>query len=394
MKRLLVLIFISILCPAFVPPPQAPKGKLQTFGQMIRQEEERQEKNKPQFLESLPGDLRRKILLVASKYGIALNVDALAQEILNLAATNKALREQINNLPNILAILKALPKPAAIYLVEKLAKLPVIQENMLAILQALPRSGAQYLSEVLADTPGMNHLEVKEWLKTIHLEDGEKLFAAINTNDPDLEDITRMLENPNIDINWRDPLDSTALTRAIYQNNVKIVQLLLAAGAKITTKKYDNTDLMSAANVRHKEIVELLLAAGVNVNAKNLRGSTALMMAAQPLCNNTKLGTQIDIEIIKQLIKAGADVNAQRDDDGYTALIEASRDGRIEIVETLLALGADPTIKNEYKLTALDYVNSTLNAANDSTRYRIPTYQKIAKLLKDSLKRQKEKRDR
>jgi ankyrin repeat protein len=48
-------------------------------------------------------------------------------------------------------------------------------------------------------------------------------------------------------------------------------------------------------------------------------------------------------EILKFLIKKGANVNARRD-EGHTALIYAAYNGQRENVKALLAAGADPTL--------------------------------------------------
>jgi ankyrin repeat protein len=67
------------------------------------------------------------------------------------------------------------------------------------------------------------------------------------------------------------------------------------------------------------------------VNARRESGFAALMMA-------TANGVQYDT--IKQLIQAGAEVNA-RDDDGHTALFYAMRDTAKErVVELLKSAGA------------------------------------------------------
>ena len=52
------------------------------------------------------------------------------------------------------------------------------------------------------------------------------------------------------------------------------------------------------------------------------------------------------------LIDAGADVNA-KEEDGWTALMWASRYGRTETVNLLIDAGADINIKNELGWTAL-----------------------------------------
>lgn len=55
----------------------------------------------------------------------------------------------------------------------------------------------------------------------------------------------------------------------------------------------------------------------------------------------------------KELIARGADVNAQDDILGNTALHRVARLGHIDYVKALIEAGADPTLKNKYGETAL-----------------------------------------
>jgi hypothetical protein len=306
----------------------------------------------------LPVDLKREILKINSQYGVALNVDALAKGILNLAGTNKALRAQVNNLQNILAILNALPKSAAIYLVEKLGKLPVIQENMLAILQALPRSGAKSLSVALANTPGMQRPEVQEWLESIHLEGGKELCYAVlpryavvpyavRPHIP-LQPFAEMLKNPNIDVNCKLGRD-------------------------------EHNALMLVSFVGDADKVAHLLAAGADLNARNVLGQTALIIASG----------RWSIESLKLLLEAGSNVNATTR-AGETALMVASKHGRLDAVKLLLEAGANPAAEDATRKSALTYaIKHARGQPKDLT-----DYSEVIQLLKDALKMQNEAQKR
>jgi ankyrin repeat protein len=109
--------------------------------------------------------------------------------------------------------------------------------------------------------------------------------------------------------------------------------------------------------------VRILIAAGANVNAKDKLGGTALIRG----CGSP--------EIIKLLIAAGAQVN-ERDIYGDTILMRVSRQGDIEGVRLLLAVGADPAIQNEDRKSASDL-------AREYGKYA------IAKLLDEAIAKQK-----
>jgi ankyrin repeat protein len=62
--------------------------------------------------------------------------------------------------------------------------------------------------------------------------------------------------------------------------------------------------------------------------------------------------TRGDIEATRQLLRAGADINA-RDRHGQTALMLAAHHGHRKLVEMLIEHGADLNITAKYHLSAL-----------------------------------------
>ncbi len=65
----------------------------------------------------------------------------------------------------------------------------------------------------------------------------------------------------------------------------------------------------------------------------------------------------INIAEINELIDMGADVNAE-DDSGYTALMEASFNGHLDVVELLIKNGADVNETNNHGATALMWASA------------------------------------
>ena len=69
--------------------------------------------------------------------------------------------------------------------------------------------------------------------------------------------------------------------------------------------------------------------------------------------NNTlKLTENNNIKVIRRAIAEGEDVNFQ-DEEGWTALMQASKRGYLGIVEQLIKEGADINIQNKFGITAL-----------------------------------------
>lgn len=96
------------------------------------------------------------------------------------------------------------------------------------------------------------------------------------------------------------------------------------------------------------EAVRRLIEAGADLNVREPSGGSS------PLITAATFG---QTEAARALIEAGADLD-QQNNDGSTALITAAFFGRTEIVEALLAAGADRDIRNGTGSTALDAVSA------------------------------------
>ena len=70
------------------------------------------------------------------------------------------------------------------------------------------------------------------------------------------------------------------------------------------------------------------------------------------LCKEVQRESQVNINKVKTLISAGANVDA-RDADGMTALMWASVNGHDDVAELLIRIGANVNLKDNFQWTAL-----------------------------------------
>ena len=151
------------------------------------------------------------------------------------------------------------------------------------------------------------------------------------------------------------------------------------------------------------EVVQVLLASAADVWARDNRGYTALHTLVEVLVfafasgadkvHNEKnelanddvvsqKSSPTNFIIMKLLIDAGLSVDA-RDNKGYTALMIAANQQTPDRVRDLLKLGADATLKNEAGKTALDLAR----------RFESITGPEVVRIIKEHLKTNNERED-
>jgi len=134
------------------------------------------------------------------------------------------------------------------------------------------------------------------------------------------------------------PLGWTALHFAAFGGQPKIVELLLAHGAKvdaIAQNRFANTPLLVGLLTRQGEVARVLLAHGADVNFKQGEGITALHEAAQ----------SGDLDTVRMLLDAGADPKTRSGklDDGSQGVSPrdmAQKAGHGDVVALLVSRGA------------------------------------------------------
>ena len=186
----------------------------------------------------------------------------------------------------------------------------------------------------------------------------------------------RLLAQAGADLNAADDNGQTILMAAAVNGHNQTVTALIASGADVNIRDTkENTALKLAANgvytgsfdteawdfedldlkeylveirefIRtgngHEECVKELIQAGADVNAVNAWQETPIVLAAGKGLNHS-----VDL-----LIKSAADVNAV-DISGCTALVNASREGHEHSVDSLIQAGADvnrKTVKGDTPL--------------------------------------------
>jgi ankyrin repeat protein len=135
------------------------------------------------------------------------------------------------------------------------------------------------------------------------------------------------------------------LITASENGDVQAVKSLLKKNIYIHTQDKDGRcALVAAAYKNHLEIADLLIAAGADVNMKDDTIQSAYLIATMEGCGYT--------ELLKKILKAGADVYSTDSDNG-TGLIRASDRGHVEIVKELLKTDIRVNHVNRMGWTAL-----------------------------------------
>jgi uncharacterized protein len=143
----------------------------------------------------------------------------------------------------------------------------------------------------------------------------------------------------------------------------QVVKRLIAAGARLdppdagAQAEESRESLLMLAAAR-ADVIDALLTAGADPNRGNAFGKTALMYAVQ----------ELDLEGVRRLIQAGADVDAATkvgdqcevsvQPGGRTALMYAAWQATPAIVQALLDAHADPGRADSEGKTAADYVDA------------------------------------
>ena len=144
-------------------------------------------------------------------------------------------------------------------------------------------------------------------------------------------EIARLLLDRGADVNVRDREQATALEAAVSRDQTAMVALLLEKGADPNTvNKYMQSALSNAAAAGNLEVTEMLLKAKAK---PELPGLVLTPMMFGAFAGNT--------DLIRLLVRYGANVNYAAKETGQSALTSAITAGKPEVVAVLIELGAN-----------------------------------------------------
>lgn len=192
----------------------------------------------------------------------------------------------------------------------------------------------------------------------------------------DCQGINRLLkQGANLSVSMQTASKNTCLDYLIVSPQFSldcIAEALQAYGKDEQTRllasrnRDGQTPLMLA--IKHGEVresIQLLIDLGSDVNATDNRGKTALHLAVK----------REDVEIVKLLIAAGANVNVQGTGDRQSPLHLAVSQENVEITVALFQAGANPFVRNRRGDTPLALAQRSKNAELRRLAATVPAWE-------------------
>lgn len=177
------------------------------------------------------------------------------------------------------------------------------------------------------------------------LDDGASvLWKSI---DDEQYDFAKILIDAGADVNAKEGEGDSPLHEACAKSNLELARLLIEKGADVNSKNGSDATppLHEAVYPENYELVKLLVDKGANANGKTKSGDNALH----------HLSIFVDIRLVTLLLDHGADVNAKKCDTGWTPVLLAAFNGRIDQLRLYESYGADFMAKDNDGETAIHY---------------------------------------
>ncbi len=208
------------------------------------------------------------------------------------------------------------------------------------------KAGLQQFAETVADfrMAGKEPLGDKTSIEASMLSRFEQCHAVASApaKSPVWND--RFLNLIDADVNRLNMHGESTIMLTALQGDENLYSLLVQKGAKENAIANDNTTCLSMAALGgHEKLFNKLL-----LEQKKLKGPKCLGAA---LLAATQQG---NMNIVNTLLAAGADINT-RDKCNNTPLIHAAKLGHYEVVRLLLQHNAEPMCQNKWGLNPLSY---------------------------------------
>lgn len=179
--------------------------------------------------------------------------------------------------------------------------------------QAVTRDDAATISELLRRGFDPNALDPKG---------RPGLFIALKEGSLKVAEV--LVDFPKTHVEWRSPQDESALMIASLKGNTALVRKLVARDSDVNKTGW--TPLHYAATGGHVDVIQLLLDENAYIDAESPNKTTPLMMAA-------KYG---NLDAVKLLLESGADPRL-RNQLGLTAIDFAHQGNRPDAAEAIAA---------------------------------------------------------
>lgn len=168
------------------------------------------------------------------------------------------------------------------------------------------------------------------------------LKLAKYSSEFNMTDIVTKLVKYGADVNATDFNNNTALllaTKTGKGNNMYFINLLLDLGANVNIQNMQKDNcLMSAIELNNLEMIKLFLEHEADVNILDNDENNCLLK----MFRRNKIQNKNDVEIVKLLIKYGANVNFVNEYPVLSEAIDITSNFGPEVVELLLENEADP----------------------------------------------------
>lgn len=191
----------------------------------------------------------------------------------------------------------------------------------------------------------------------------------------ELEKVKKLIESGNVDVNGEDSSGRLCISYAACMKNKEMVDLLLKHGADIN--KIDHHpwlqsgwgftigveggwgSLHYAVDTGNVEMLEFMIARGADVNMKATKET-----GINPLYMAVKIE---NVNMIKAILKGGANWNLYYDNGSNTILHDAAQSGKIKRMQLICDLGADIEARDKWGNTPL--MSASASGEDDALIY-------------------------